>query len=535
MKYRFGFWLVVWASLFLRAGSVYAKAPAGVTNLVVVGHDSRIDLRWTASGARDVTGYRVYRAKASSGPFEQIAPARHQPNVYSDFIGANERLFYYRVTAVGRDGGESVRSKAVSGRSRAMTDEQLLTSVQEATFRYFWDGAHPVSGLIRERFPSRGVCTIGGTGFGLMVIAVGAERKFVSRAAAAGRVRKMLTFLEERAQRYHGAWSHWLDGATGKTRPFSKYDDGGDLVETALLIQGMLTVRQYFDRNDPVETNIRSRATRLWREVDWKWYLQKPAEKVLLWHWSPKHKWKINLAVRGFNECMITYLLAIASPTHPIPANCYYDGWAGNGRRYVNGNKYYGYTQPVGRQMGGPLFFTHYSFLGFDPRGRQDKFCNYFVNNRNITLIHRAYSIANPGKFKDYGPNVWGLTASYTAPRGYKAHGPGRADNGTISPTACISAMPYAPKESLAAMKHLYHTYGKQLWGPFGFRDAFNPSLNWFSKNYLALDQGTMVIMIENHRTGLLWKKFMSNPEIAPMLKAIGWRNSPAGGGQAKP
>ncbi|MBT3199195.1 MAG: beta-glucosidase [Phycisphaerales bacterium] len=408
-----------------------------------------------------------------------------------------------------------------------MTDEQLLASVQEATFRYFWDWAHPVSGMARERYPTRGnTVTTGGTGFGLMAIIVGVERKFVAREAAAWRVRKMLTFLEEKAQRHHGAWPHWLNGATGATVPFSKFDDGADLVETSFLVQGMLTARQYFNRSDPVETDIRKRATRLWRGVEWDWFLRKGDKKVLLWHWSPKYGFKKNMGIGGaFNECMITYLLATASPSHPIPAECYHSGWAGS-KRYVNGKSYYGYRQPVGRPMGGPLFFTHYSYLGFDPRGKRDKYCNYFVNNRNITLINRAYCIANPQKHKGYGPNVWGLTASM-APDGYNANAPGRRDTGTITPTACISAMPYTPKESLAAMKHLYHTYGGKLWGPMGFRDSFNPGRDWFARGYLAIDQGPIVVMIENYRSGVPWKMFMSSPEIAPALKAIGFKPAP--------
>jgi len=501
--------------------------PGAVTGLKAVGHDSRIDLRWAPSNDAGVAGYRVYRAAEAKGLFTRLGLNGHKPHIYSDFFGVNGRTFHYRVTAVTRRGAESPQSATVAATSRAMTDEQLLTSVQEATFRYFWDWGHPVSGMARERYRSGDICTIGGTGLGLMAIMVGAERGFVSRAAAAGRVRKILAFLEDRAQRYHGAWSHWLDGRTGRTRPFSRYDDGGDLVETSYLVQGMLTVRQYFDRDDPVEADIRARATRLWREVDWRWYLRQPNGKVLFWHWSPKYGWKMNHPIGGmFNECMITYLLAIASPTHGVPPECYYEGWVRNAKRYVNGKTYYGHRQPVGIPMGGPLFFTQYSFLGFDPRGKKDKFCNYFENNRAITRIHRAYCIANPQKHAGYGPNVWGLTASDT-PGGYKAHAPGeRRDVGTITPTAAISAMPYTPAESMAAMRHMYHAYGKRLWGPFGFRDAFNVGKDWFARSYLAIDQGPIVVMIENHRTALAWRMFMSNSEIAPMLKAIGWRES---------
>lgn len=402
-----------------------------------------------------------------------------------------------------------------------MTDEQLLTSVQEATIRYFWDYAHPISGLARERLGSAETCTSGGTGFGMMAIVVGVERGLIGRAEAAAHLLKAVQFLEKRATRYHGAWAHWINGSTGQTIPFSKYDDGGDLVETSFLIQGLLTVRQYFTADDPMERQLRETITRLWQEVDWRWYLRYPTGKRLYWHWSPRYKWQMDHAIGGhFNECMITYLLAIASPTYAIDPSCYYEGWVGQeAQGYSNGQTYYGYKQWVGWPMGGPLFFTHYSFLGLDPKAMEDRFCNYFENNRNISLIHRAYCAANPGNHKGYSAVCWGLTASDT-PGGYTAHEP-RQDNGTITPSAAISAMPYTPEESMAALRHFYHIHGKRLWGPFGFKDAFNLDKDWFADSYLAIDQGPIVIMIENHRTGLCWRLFMANPEIRDMLAKV--------------
>jgi len=499
--------------------------PPAPHDVTATGHDSRIDLRWSFTEDPNREGYSIYRAETAEGPFVKLNDAAHKLCVYSDFFGANGRTYYYCVKSVAiRGGGESGPSNVVSAISYAMTDEQLLTSVQEAVFRYFWDYGHPVSGLAREGYGfshSTDTCTSGGTGMGLMAICVGAERKFVTRAEAAGRVLRILTFLEEKASRFHGAWSHWILGSTGETMPFSQYDDGGDLVETAYLVQGMLTVRQYFnDPNDPVETEIRRRATRMWEQVEWSWYRQQSRNYVLYWHWSPNYGWKMNFAIRGYNECMIVYLLAIASPTHPMPAASYYRGWAG-ALHYSNDNTYYGYRQWVGPEKGGPLFFTHYSHLGFDPRNKSDAFCNYFDNSRNISLINRAYCMENPHGYAGYSDLVWGLTASFN-PWGYDAHSP-TSDNGTIAPTAALSAMPYVPAESLATLKHLYHTYGRDLWGPFGFVDAFNPTENWFAPGYAAVDQGPIVIMIENYRTQLCWNLFMSNPEIQRMLDAIGW------------
>jgi len=521
--------LALIASVLSLASGV--RAAESIKGLKATGHDSRIDLRWEPRNEAGLAGYNIYRSIDGKEPFVKLNTKPHATHVYSDFFGENNKTFHYRVCGVYRRGNELPLSKTISARSRAMSDEELLTSVQEATFRYFWDYGHRASGLARERNRPGDSCTTGGTGFGLMAIMVGAERGFVTREQAAARILKVLTFLEEKAQRYHGAWSHWLNGKTGITIPFAskngvRADDGGDIVETSFLVQGVLTVRRYFNREDPVEQEIRTRATRMWHDVEWDWYLRKAGGKRLYWHWSPNYGWLMDHPIGGhFNECMITYLLAIASPTHPIDASCYYEGWVGNPRTYANGKEYYRIKQWVGWPKGGRLFFTHYSFLGFDPRGKRDRFCNYFENNRNMTLIHRAYSIENPRGHKGYGPNAWGLTSCDT-PDGYRGLDPEKFDNGTIAPTAAISAMPYTPKESLAAMKHYYHVYGKRLWGEFGFHDSFNPGRDWFAKSYLAIDQGPIICMIENYRTELCWNMFMSNPEIPKMLKAIGWEVS---------
>ncbi len=445
----------------------------------------------------------------------------HTVHLYSDYIDENDKTYFYYVTAENENHQMSEPSDTVSASSYAMTEDELLTSVQEATFRYFYDYGHPVSGLARERKGSGVTCASGGTGFGLMALVIGAERGFVSRDSAAARVQKILTFLQEKATTYHGAWAHWINGATGEAIPFSQYDDGGDLVETAYLIQGVLTVRKYFNLDDPVENDIRQRATAMWEGVEWDWYRRTEDGLVLYWHWSPNYGWQMNMPIIGWNECMIVYLLAIASPTHSVPASLYTNGWAGS-PYYTNGKTFYGYKQYVGKDYGGPLFFTHYSFLGFDPRNKQDQFCNYFVNNRNTSLIHRAYCMENPLNKTGYDSLTWGLTASDN-PWGYSAHEPMTNDNGTITPTAALSAMPYTPEASKAALKNFYYTYGQQLWGEFGFKDSFNLGENWFAQSYIAIDQGPIVIMIENYRTQLCWDLFMSNQEIQQMLDDIGF------------
>jgi len=505
--------------------------------LTATGHDQCIYLRWDPVGGGAV--YAVQRAPAADGPWERITPKNIVTNVYCDWLGENEKTFAYQVVAV-RNGAETRVGPPASATSVAEDDEALLTFVQEATFRYFWDGAHPVSGLAYERYQNGrpyAAVTSGGSGVGLMALVVGAKRGFVTRTACAQRVLKILTFLQTRSQRYHGVWSHWQDGSTGKTIPFARKmrngkpvldenglpidDDGGDIVETAFLIQGVLTVRQYFDAEDPVEHQIRQTANRLWHEVEWDWHLNAegdPGNRMLYWHWSPDHGFGMRHKFAGFCEAMPPYLLGIASPTHPLPAECYEDGWVSDW--YQNGKEFYGHTIWVGPDLGGPLFWYHYPFLGFDPRGR-DAHCNYFQNSRNIALTHRDYCRDNPQRRAGFSAVSWGLTAS-DVPDGYRANAPGNED-GTIAPTAALSSMPYTPKESMAALRHFYHTHGDRLFGPFGFRDAFNLGRTWFAQSHVAINQGPIVVMIENHRTGLLWELFMSCPELPPMMEAIGW------------
>lgn len=495
-----------------------ATGPPGVAALGLADHNA---ITWKNQSGAGIDGYHVYRAASATGPFTRLTATPVVAEPYSDPTTPGSPRQYYYVTSV-TGGEESAPSETVSAVFNGLSDEALLDWVQYQTFRYFWDYAHPVSGMAREGLThSSNTCALGGTGMGLMAIVVGVERGWITRAEGAARVLQILTFLDETATRYHGAWSHWIDGNTGATLPFGPNDDGGDLVETAYAVQGMLTVRQYFDGADATETEIRARATSMWESVEWDWYRRYPGSDVLYWHWSPNVGWAMNLPVRGYNETMITYLLAIASPTHPMPASSYHNGWAGSAS-YTNGGTFYGQTIAVGPDYGGPLFYTHYSHLGFDPRYKRDAYCNYFDNSRAISLVHQAYSSDNPLEFAGYHRWLWGLTASASPPPTYyMAHAPFN-DNGTITPTAALSAMPFTPEASLAALRYMLDNYTPELTGPYGLYDALNPQLGWIADTQLAIDQGPIVIMIENYRTGLLWDLFMSNPEIAPMMQAIG-------------
>jgi hypothetical protein len=498
-----------------------AQAPPVPSGFTATGFERHVELRWQPAAGTNILGYKIFRRIGESGDFQLL---KQVDNLVAtlDWTGASDigSTFQYKIKTVATNGLESDLSEPVAATTHVMSDEELLDMVQHATFRYFWDYAHPTSGLARER--SNGddnIVTTGGSGFGIMSILVAAERGWVTRDEAVNRMVQIVSFLQF-ADTYHGAFPHWINGTNGNVVPFSQYDNGADLVETAFLMQGLLAARQYFNQDTPLENAVRSVITGLWEDVEWDWF-RKNNSPVLYWHWSPNYGWQMNFQLRGFFEAQIVYILAVASPTHPVPGSLYQTGWtSGN---YANGAVHFGHPIYCGPFGGGPMFFAHYSYLGFDPRGIRDNFCNYFVRNRNHALIQYDYSIANPENHEGYSADCWGLTAC-DGPNGYSAHDIAPAnDNGTVAPTAALASMPYVPAESLQALRWFYREQGEQLWGLYGFYDAFNLDQNWFASSYLAIDQGPIVGMIENYRSGLLWNLFMQNPEIQPALDAIGF------------
>ncbi len=397
----------------------------------------------------------------------------------------------------------------------------LLTEVQQAGVRYFYDFGHPVSGLTRvgtERAPE--LCEIGGTGWGCFNLIVAAERGFVPRADVVQRVQTMLRFLSTKADRYHGAFPHWMNGETGKTIPFNKEDDGADLVETAFLAQGLLAFREYFTADTPAEKEIRTLSDQLWRDIDWTWFATEEGGRAMLrWHWSPTVGWKKNVGIQGFNETHIVYVLALGSPTHPVPAKFYWQGWQGGGARFSTPRDDFGIPMTLGRGMNMPLFFAHYSYMGFDPHALSFDGRSYFDQLRDLCRVHVAYAQTKADTFKGYGP-LWGLTAS-RGPKGYKAFSPGKNDDGTISPTAALSSLPYVPEESLAFLREMQKNHRPKLWGTYGFADSFNLSQDWVAVGYLGNNVGTIAPMIENYLSGLCWTTFMKAPEIQVTLQRL--------------
>ena len=430
-------------------------------------------------------------------------------------------LFLFLIVAI-------IGPSCSSGRSgQALSDEALLDTVEMYTSRYFTEFINPANGLARERAnmeQNGDIVTTGGTGFGLMAIVAAAERQYIPREQAVAQLDNITRFLD-RVERFHGAWAHWYSSETERPFSFSQYDDGGDLVETAFLTEGLIVVREWLkDSKVEAERVVAERADKMWKEVEWDWYTQ--GTDSLYWHWSKNYGWKMNHRITGFDECMITYVLAASSPTHPIDRKVYESCYK-NSSYYYNGKEYYGIPLALGMEYGGPLFFTHYSWLGLNPNGLTDGEVNYFERNRAHALIHYHYALENPKGHTGYGANLWGFTLSDDPLVGYCSHHPGTPDeNGTVSPTAAVSSIVYTPEESMAVIRHLYEDLGDELFGEYGFYDAYNPSLpqdKQVVKHYLAIDQGPIVVMIENYRSGLIWKLFMQAPEIHDGLYRLGF------------
>ena len=503
----------------------------------VKGYAKHVNLQWKDNANKAIKYIKIYRSENGTD-YQPLGIQSPFIDRYTDFTGQTGKSYWYKLSFIGNDYKETELSQSAEVQTKPMTDEELLTMVQEACFLYYWEAAEKNSGLAKENILGRqNMIASGASGFGIMALIAGTERKFITRDQSIERFTRIVNFLEK-ASTFHGVFPHFIDGPTGTAEPFfGNRDNGGDLVETSFLLQGLLTARAYFNKDDAREKIIRDKITRIWEKIEWSWYRRYPDSKFLYWHWSPDQGWIIDHRLIGWNETMVAYLLAIASPTYSVPASIYYTGWANKdsigqqyragwgqtteGSMYTNGNKYYDIKLDVGVSNGGPLFFTQYSYLGYDPKQITDRYTNYFVNNQNIARINYLYCVDNPGNYVGYGDSCWGLTAS-DGPYNYSADEPVlRQDRGKIAPTGAISSFPYTPVESMKALKNYYHNYGKFLWGEYGFRDAFNLTQNWCSEIYMGLNQAPIVVMIENYRTGLLWKLFMSNSDIQNGLKKL--------------
>lgn len=518
-----------WGKVAVAGLMVMLSACTSATSVISAdGYDRHVELNWDSVYSPDKT----YVVKASIDGGDWVERAVTSGDGYLDYVGDQGRNLTvdYKLFEQRENGLFEVGE--TTAETRDFSDEELIDMVQKYTFRYFWDNAHQETGWAYERIPNPkdgDIITSGGTGFGIMSVIVGAERGWITRDQAVKRMETLVSSLEA-LETFHGMWAHWYDASTEEVFHFSKYDDGGDIVESAFMAQGLLAARQYFNAESTEEAALRERITGLWQAMEWDWYTQ--GENVLYWHWSKEHGWKMDHPIHGYNEALIVYVLAASSPTHAIDPAVYHEGWASwDSPTFGNYNDYYGMALPLGnkKHMGGPLFFAHYSFLGLDPRNLRDSYANYWEQNKRHTLINRAYCIDNPLGWEGYGEDFWGLTAGDRVPAGYAAHAPGfRRDEGTITVTAALSSLPYTPEESMEVLKNLYYNHGKELFGTMGFYDGINLSVSddpkeQVRKTYLAIDQGPIVAMLENYRTGLLWEYFMRDEDVQKGLKRLGF------------
>jgi len=493
-----------------------SEVPA-VTGLTTTGYDSHAELNWTIP-MNDLS-YRIYASFDGGRTFELRGETTQ--NYYLDFVPENAKnsAITYRVvsTTQGKESAPVVQTAALTD----FTDDELLDMTERYAFRYFWEGAHQATGMALERSNGSGTTAASGaTGMGLMAMIVAYEREYRPREEIKDRILNILHFLEN-CDRHHGAWSHWYNADTYKTQPFTADDDGGDLVETSYVVQGLIALKNYFTGTDDKSAQIREKADLLWKGVDWNWYRQ-DGQNVLYWHWSPNYDFAKNMKVQGWNECLTTYLMAASSPTHGILKVVYEQGWARDGS-IVNQRTFYDFPISLSPDWGGPLFWIHYSFMGINPHGLKDQYADYWQENVNTAKIHHAYAVDNPKNFLNYSDKCWGLTAS-DDPNGYTAHQPSSNDNGTISPTAALASMPYTPEESMKALKYFYRERGQELFGLYGPYDAFNDELNWVQQAYIGIDQGPIVVMIENYRTGLLWNTLMKDTDVQAGLDKLGFQ-----------
>jgi hypothetical protein len=428
--------------------------------------------------------------------------------------------------------GGACASAAGPPRRRAVTPQSSVDELERRTFQWFWDTADPQTALVPDRWPTQSFSSVAAVGFGLTPYGIGAVRGGVTRAEARDRVLKTLRYFRDAPQGpqptgvtgYHGFFYHFLDMKTGARYKDVELSD----IDTALMIAGALFCQSYFDRDDPAEAEIRSIAEELYRRVEWDFMLSKPPQVSM--GWTPE-KGYIDYYWHGYNEAMILFILGIGSPTHPLPP----ETWSEYTSTYkwvdFYGQQYVGFA---------PLFGYQYSMIWIDPRRLRDAYMrahgiDYFENSRRATVAQRAYAVDNPGHWRDYGSTIWGLTAcdgpgdrtvDGRTYHGYTARGATQndiRDDGTIAPTAAASSIVYTPELSIAAIQDMQTRYGDRLYAQYGFKDAFTPQLGWFDPDYLGIDQGPIVAMIENYRSQLVWKVMAKNQHISDGLQRAGF------------
>lgn len=505
------------------------RVPSTPTEVVTRAGDRSVVLHWARNSETNISGYRIYRGPGTNGPFALLNSTPVGLPSFADFAVTNGQTYFYVVRALMNGYDESSNSIAVSTTPRAFAnDAEFLDYLQQTTFDYFWYEANPTNGLVRDRSQPNSFASIAGVGFGLTGIGIAIDRGWITREQGRQRVLVTLRTFRDGPQGtgatgtigYKGWFYHFL-GLNTATRAWSSELSS---IDTGLLLAGVLDAKQYFDANQPDEVEIRSAADTIFNRVDWQWMAN--GANSLTMGWKPESGFIASRWI-GYNEAMVLYILGLGAATNPLPA-IHWSSWT-SGYAWRT-NRGYAYVEFP------PLFGHQYSHCWIDFRHIADPYMNargisYFENSRRATLAQRAYCIANPGGFAGYGSNVWGITAcdgpGFGSFAGYNARGapPAQNDDGTLAPTAVGGSLPFAPEVCLPTLRNLYDQFRTNLWTGYGFRDAFNLTANWWDPDVLSIDQGAMLLMIENYRSQKIWRRFMRLPEIRRGLQSAGFTN----------
>lgn len=507
--------------LLLSAAFYTAVAIDAPTGLVRRAGDQSIVLHWDRNRDPNLSGYRVYRSLSSEGPFLAPNPSLLTSPGFCDLNVSNGQTNFYQITALTTTAQESLPSATLTAVPHPFaSDDEFLEYVQQTSFDYFWYGANPTNGLVPDRSTTTSPCSIAAVGFGLTAIGIGIDHGWISRNQGVARVLATLnTFLQgpqgpnaSGTIGYHGWFYHFLDMNTA-LRANSELSS----IDTTLLLAGILYAKQYFDGTNTDEITIRTMAAAIFNRVDWNWMAR--GTNAVSMGWLPPGNFLTGNWI-GYNEGMILYCLGLGSASNPLPASAW--------NRWTSG---YTWTTNYGQAFVPfpPLFGHQYSHCWIDFRHIADSYMNshnstYFENSRRAAIAQRAYCMANPLQRVGYSSNVWGMTAC-DGPTGYAAHGapPAQNDDGTIAPTAPGGAMAFTPEYSLPTLRYFYSHYRPRIWTAYGFRDAFNLGAQWWGSDTLGIDQGPIVIMIENYRTQRVWRLFMQNEEVQRGLQRAGF------------
>ncbi len=516
--------------LFLLIAWQTAQAIQAPTGLLSRTGDQSVVLHWDKVTDASLGGYRVYRSTTGpSGSFSLVTGTLLTSPGCCDISGSvvNGNTNYYYVTAVTTGSQESVPSATLGAVPHAFaSDDEFLDYVQATCFDYFWYLANPANGLVPDRSATGSACSIAAVGFGLTAIGIGIDHGWISRAQGAARTLTTLnTFLNgpqgpgtSGIIGYKGWFYHFLDMNTALRAGNTELSS----IDTALLLGGILYAKQYFNGPSADEVSIRAAADSIFNRVDWTFMSQ--GTNAVAMGWLPGTGQGTGFSSFGnwigYNEGMIIYCLGLGTATNPLPASAW-SRWASGYTWQMNyGQAYIPFP---------PLFVYQYSHCWIDFRHIADAYmnshnCTYFENSRRASLAQVAYAVANPGHFVGYSSNVWGLTAS-DGPGGYNVHGipPNGSDDGTIAPTAAGGSMPFSPEYSLPTLRYFYSHYRQRIWTAYSFRDAFNLTQGWYDTDELGIDQGPIIIMIENYRTQRVWRLFMRNPEVQRGLQRAGF------------